>query len=51
MRADLVEIVEELTGCTVRAFMSANHLSPDILSEVFVLDRPVGAAEPVAELD
>jgi uncharacterized protein YbcI len=51
MRADLVEIVEGLTGCTVRAFMSANHLSPDILSEVFVLDRAVGGVAPVAELD
>jgi uncharacterized protein YbcI len=51
MRGDLVEIVEGLTGCRVRAFMSANHLSPDLLSEVFVLDRPVGGAEPAAEPD
>jgi uncharacterized protein YbcI len=33
--------VERLTGCKVRAFMSANHLAPDLASELFVLDRPV----------
>jgi uncharacterized protein YbcI len=41
MRADLVATVEELTGCKVEAFMSANHLDPDCAAEIFVLDRPV----------
>jgi uncharacterized protein YbcI len=33
--------IERLTGCNVRAFMSANHLDPDLAGEVFVLDRSV----------
>jgi uncharacterized protein YbcI len=33
--------IERLTGCTVRAFMSANHLDPDLAGEMFVLDRAV----------
>jgi uncharacterized protein YbcI len=33
--------IERLTGCNVRAFMSANHLDPDLAGELFVLDRPV----------
>jgi uncharacterized protein YbcI len=43
MQADLVTAVERLTGCKVLAFMSSNHLRPDMASEVFVLDAPVGA--------
>jgi uncharacterized protein YbcI len=42
MRPELTAKVEELTGAKVRAFMSSNHLDPDIAVEVFVLDRPVG---------
>jgi uncharacterized protein YbcI len=34
--------IERLTGCKVQAFMSANHLDPDLATEVFILDRPVG---------
>jgi uncharacterized protein YbcI len=45
MRRELTEIVESLTGCVVQAFMSANHIEPDMAAEVFVLDRPV-AGEP-----
>jgi uncharacterized protein YbcI len=41
MRTDLVVGVERLTGCKVLAFMSSNHLWPDMASEVFVLDAPV----------
>jgi uncharacterized protein YbcI len=41
MRAALVELVESLTGCVVEAFMSANHIEPDMAAEIFVLDRPV----------
>lgn len=38
MRADLVGAVEELTGRTVTAFTSANHIDPDIAVETFVLE-------------
>ena len=38
MRAELVASVEDLTGRTVAAFMSANHIDPDIGVETFVLE-------------
>ena len=38
MRAELVARVEDLTGRTVTAFMSANHIDPDIAAETFVLE-------------
>lgn len=41
MERDLVRTVEELTGCEVVAFMSDNHIDPDMAGELFVLDRPV----------
>jgi uncharacterized protein YbcI len=41
MRPELIAIVESLTGCVVQAFMSTNHIEPDMAAEVFVLDRPV----------
>jgi uncharacterized protein YbcI len=41
MRPGLVVAVEDLTGCKVEAFMSANHVDPDMATEIFVLDRPV----------
>jgi uncharacterized protein YbcI len=41
MRADVVAAVEALTGCRVEAFMSDNHVAPDMAGELFVLDRPV----------
>jgi uncharacterized protein YbcI len=41
MRAGLVEPVEELSGCRVVAFLSDNHVDPDLACEVFVLDRPI----------
>lgn len=41
MEADLVAAVEGLTGCRVAAFMSDNHIAPDMAAELFVLDRPV----------
>jgi uncharacterized protein YbcI len=40
MRPDLQASVEELTGRKVKAFMSANHIEPDMASQVFVLDGP-----------
>jgi uncharacterized protein YbcI len=41
MQEELVEVVERLMGNTVIAFMSANHLEPDMSAEVFVL-TPAG---------
>jgi uncharacterized protein YbcI len=38
MRDDLIIGVERVTGRTVIAFMSANHLDPDIAIESFVLE-------------
>jgi uncharacterized protein YbcI len=38
MQADLTAMVEELTGRSVLGFMSANHLDPDLGSELFVLE-------------
>jgi uncharacterized protein YbcI len=41
MEDDLVSRVEQLTGRKVLAFMSANHIEPDMAVEVFVLE-PAG---------
>jgi uncharacterized protein YbcI len=41
MEADLVALVEELTGRKVIAFMSTNHTAPDYGIEAFVLDGDV----------
>jgi uncharacterized protein YbcI len=41
MRPHLVDAVEALTGCRVTAFMSDNHVEPDMAVELFVLDRSV----------
>jgi uncharacterized protein YbcI len=38
MRDDAISMVEELTGRTVIAFMSDNHIDPDLGIEVFVLE-------------
>lgn len=41
MSGDLTSLVEELTGRKVRAFLSDNHIDPDIAVESFVLE-PIG---------
>ena len=38
MRTELIEIVERLTGRKVSAFMSSNHVNPDVAIESFVLE-------------
>ena len=38
MRTELIEIVERLTDRTVSAFMSSNHVNPDVAIESFVLE-------------
>ena len=47
MSEELTAAVEALTGRKVVAFMSANHVDPDLAAEVFVLDEPVGDAAEV----
>jgi len=38
MRGDLTDVVEKETGRKVIAFMSDNHMDPDIACEVFILE-------------
>ncbi len=38
MRSDLIRMIEGLTGRKVRAFLSDNHMEPDIAVESFVLE-------------
>ena len=52
-REEYIRIIEETTGRKVRAFLSQNHVSPDIAAEIFLLepepDEPavvLGAAAP-----
>lgn len=44
MKKDLTAAIEGLTNRKVVAFMSANHVDPDLAAEVFVLDEPVAGA-------
>jgi uncharacterized protein YbcI len=45
MREDAIASIEELTGRKVSAFMSANHIDPDLGAEVFVLEPLAPTAE------
>jgi uncharacterized protein YbcI len=38
MREDAIASIEQITGRTVTAFMSANHIDPDLAAELFVLE-------------
>jgi uncharacterized protein YbcI len=38
MRPELIAVVERLTGRKVAAFMSSNHINPDVAIESFVLE-------------
>jgi uncharacterized protein YbcI len=40
MKDDAIGQIELLTGRTVVAMMSTNHVSPDLAAEIFVLDGP-----------
>ena len=42
MRTDCVAAIQSLTGRTIQAFMSANHVDPDLAAEVFVLEPDTG---------
>ena len=46
MREDLVEIVERELDRKVIAFMSQNHIDPDLAIEVFVLEPATGESQP-----
>jgi uncharacterized protein YbcI len=41
MENDFCAVVERLTDRKVLAFISGNHLDPDIAAEVFILDAPL----------
>jgi uncharacterized protein YbcI len=43
MRRDLVSAIEQLTGRKVIAFLSDNHMDPDIAIESFVLEPRYGS--------
>jgi uncharacterized protein YbcI len=38
MREEAMDVIGRLTGRKVTAFMSANHIDPDLAAEMFVLD-------------
>lgn len=51
MERDAVRAVEQISGRTVRAFTSANHLDEDLAVEIFVLESlDGGSAQPAREL-
>ena len=45
MRDDLTTAVEALTHRKVAAFLSSNHIDPDIAAELFVLDEPLSDSD------
>src|ERR1700751_6119113 len=51
MRPELVAIVERITDRKVSAFMSANHVDPDVAVETFVLELRDGPADRKDETD
>lgn len=44
MREDFVSGIEQITGVKVKAFLSSNHMDPDIAVETFILEEPLVAA-------
>ena len=46
MRDEAVDAIEGLTGRKVTAFMSNNHIDPDLAVETFVLARQDGTPRP-----
>jgi uncharacterized protein YbcI len=43
MRAEMISGIEQITGRSVRAFMSDNHIEPDVAVELFLLEPDGGA--------
>jgi uncharacterized protein YbcI len=48
MGDEMAAAVETFTQRKVVAFMSANHIEPDLAAELFVLDEPVLEAAPAS---
>lgn len=46
MQADFVAGIEEILGCQVAAFLSANHTDPDYAVEIFILTSGTGRSAP-----
>jgi uncharacterized protein YbcI len=51
MRDELVEAVEDAIGRKVIAFMSQNHINPDLAVEIFILEPDDAAADSRAGAD
>ena len=49
MRDELVAAVEEESGRKVIAFMSDNHIEPDVAAEIFVLEREDNGLGPLPD--
>jgi hypothetical protein len=49
MREESSAKIAELTGRTVTAMLSANHLDPDLAAEIYVLDQPPDYEGPTWE--
>jgi len=50
MRDEAVSEVERLCERRVVAFMSTNHIDPDLAAEIFILDAPVGGVHEATDL-
>jgi uncharacterized protein YbcI len=48
MREDAIASIEQITGRKVTAFMSANHIDPDLAAEVFVLEPKPETTSPAS---
>jgi uncharacterized protein YbcI len=46
METDYTNAIERLTGHKVVAFISGNNTSPDVASELFILDSPLYPSTP-----
>ena len=46
MRDSCCAAIAELTGRSVSAMLSANHIDPDLAAEIFVLDAPPDLSDP-----
>jgi uncharacterized protein YbcI len=51
MQEDLVGLVEAVTGRNVVAFMSDNHIDPDLAAEVFILEADTSNHEAGSEAE
>jgi uncharacterized protein YbcI len=49
MAQEAITLIEQLSGRRVAAFMSSNHIDPDLAVEIFVLHRSDAVPEPDAD--